>query len=685
MSIQYVGEHLFPGEVGKFFIWFGFVSAILSTTFYLLAFYRKKNTSIWLRSARISYVSHAFSLITVVFALYYLIFKHYFEYVYVWEYSSIDLPIKYIISCFWAGQEGSFLIWGLWQALIGLILLRIARQWESPVMIVFSFSQVFVTSMLLGVDFLGFKIGTSPFALLRDTVDTVQGTIFALPGYVKMITDGNGLNPLLENFWMTIHPPILFLGYALSLVPFSYAIASFMKKDYYTWVGRAIPWTLFALLMLGAGILLGGAWAYVSLTFGGFWSWDPVENSSLVPWITLVAGLHFLLISRRQNFAMIAAYIMITLSYILVLYASFLTRSGVLANTSAHSFGDNGMTAQLLIYLMAFLILTGIMIGVNFKKVNRFKKEILFSREFWIFIGALVLVLAAFQIIITTSIPVVNHLFHSNIAPPTDRVGIYNRWQIPYVMLIAGFIASCQFLKYDKNEPRLFFRKLLIPLAISIAIIIFLIVGKVIVQLNFIFFAFFLIFALVSILENLFFQTSRPRNIPAIISHLGFIVFILGVLLTFSNSVVISANTSKYDFGDLKTNAENLMLVKGDTLIMDGFHISYIDSCKTGNVTHYQIDFLKKSGRKYIHEFTLNPSVNIHPRMGAVYNPDTRHFIDRDFYAYVSSAVNSSEYVVLKVIMNPYINVLWAGALVLMIGFSWALLRRARHRWLSNN
>ena len=516
MNIQYIGEHLFPGEMGKFFVWLGFGTAILATVFYSLAFFRKDNRPIWLNSARGLYIIHALSIVAVAAVLYFLIFNHYFEYAYVWQYSSMELPMKYIVSCFWAGQEGSFLVWALWQALIGLVLLKIARKWESAVMLIFSLSQVFVTSMLLGVTLFGIKLGARPFGLLRHTVDAIEGTIFAMPDYLRMVGDGNGLNPLLENIWMTIHPPILFLGYALALVPFSYAIASFLKRDYHTWIGRALPWTLFALLMLGAGILLGGAWAYVSLTFGGFWSWDPVENSSLVPWMTLVAGLHFMLISRRQNFALLAAYILVTLSYVLVLYASFLTRSGVLADTSAHSFGDNGMTMQLLIYLLVFFAMMIVMIVANFRKLNSSKEDVLLSREFWMFIGAIIMVLAAFQIIFTTSIPVFNSLFHTDIAPPVDRVGFYNRWQMPYALLIAAFIAFSQFLTYNSNEPGAFLKKMLIPLIGSIVLTVPLAVTGVVTQMNFILLVVFTLFALLSSLYNMVFLVTKPRNIGAI-------------------------------------------------------------------------------------------------------------------------------------------------------------------------
>lgn len=684
MNIQYIGEHLFPGEMGKFFVWLGFGTAILATIFYALAFFRKENRPLWLNSARGLYIVHALSIVAVASVLFFIIFKHYFEYSYVWQYSSRELPMKYIISCFWAGQEGSFLVWTFWQAMIGLVLLKIARKWESPVMLIFSLSQAFVTSMLLGITLFGIKIGASPFTLLRQTVDVIEGTIFASPDYISMVGDGNGLNPLLENIWMTIHPPILFLGYALALVPFSYAIASFMKKDYHTWIGRAMPWTLFALLMLGAGILLGGAWAYVSLTFGGFWSWDPVENSSLVPWMTLIAGLHFMLISRRQNFALLAAYILITLSYVLVLYASFLTRSGVLADTSAHSFGDNGMTMQLLVYLLVFFVMMVVLIVANFRKFHSAKEDILLSREFWMFIGAIIMVLAAFQIIFTTSIPVFNSLFHTDVAPPVDRVGFYNRWQMPYALLIAAFIAFSQFLSYNSNDPGRFLKKLLIPLLTSIIITIPMVVTGVIIQMNFILLVAFTLFALFSSIYNMLLQVTRPRNIGAITTHIGFVIFILGAVLTFSNSKVISSNTSQFDLGDREANAENLVLMRNDTLFMNDFYVSYVNSKVEGNTIIYQVDFLSRDKEKYKLEFSLNPSVNTHPRMGAVYNPDTRHFLGRDYYTYVADVSKEPDYIVIKAIMNPYINVLWLGSIVMTVGFAIAFARRAHRRWLGN-
>jgi cytochrome c-type biogenesis protein CcmF len=681
MNIHYIGEHLLPGMSGKIFVWISFSAAIIATILYVVNILRKDEPLKTIRSyARGFFILHVFSLVSVAVFLYYLIFQHYFEYAYVWEYSSSLLPVKYIISCFWAGQEGSFLVWAVFQALIGFILIFISRKWEDHVLSVVSLSQVFVTSMMLGVHFLSFKIGGSPFALLRETYSNIQDSIFSHADYLSMIKDGNGLNPLLENVWMTIHPPILFLGYALALVPFAYAISGLMRKEYILWIKIALPWIILSLTILGAGILLGGAWAYVSLTFGGFWSWDPVENSSLVPWMTLVAGMHFLLVAKKQRYALLAAFLFTTLSYVLVLYASFLTRSGVLADSSAHSFTDNGMTAQLLVSLLVFLLIAIIFISIRSRSFSEKKNEILLSREFWMFIGAIIIVLAAFQIIFTTSLPVFNSIFKTNIAPPSDRTGFYNRWQTPYVLLIAGFIAFTQFLHYNINSGHVFLKKMAIPFIVSLGILILFMINEIVIKMNLVLAVFFILFAILSSVYNLIFQSSRPRNLAAILTHVGFLIFVLGTIMTFSNSRIISANTSQFDLGDTKTNAENLLLVKSDTLYMSGFYVVYSHDSQAGNITTYTVDFLKTRKGKYVKEFTLYPSVNRNPRMGDVYNPDTRHFLWKDYYTYISSVGINPDYIVVRTIENPYINVLWAGAILMIAGFSYAFIRRLRRK-----
>lgn len=680
MNIQYIGEHLVPGQVGRIFIWVAFFTAVTAMILYLISARKeeKGEMPVFRPVARGLFMIHTFSLVMVAAILYYLIFNHYFEYTYVWQYSSTTLPLKYIISCFWAGQEGSFLIWAVFQAFLGVVIIFISRHWENRVMSIVALSQFFMTSMMLGIQFFSIKIGGNPFNLLRDTFGATPNSIFEHPDYLSMLGDGNGLNPLLENIWMTIHPPVLFLGYALSLIPFSYAVSSLVRKDYYSWIKPALPWTILSLTVLGAGILLGGAWAYVSLTFGGFWAWDPVENSSLVPWMTLIASLHFMIIARKQRHALFSAFTFTCLTYVLVLYASFLTRSGVLAETSAHSFGDNGMTGQLLVFLLVFFVIAIVLISMNIRKFAIRKQEIMMSREFWMFIGSVIVILAAFQIIFTTSIPVINSLFHTGIAPPLNPAAFYNKWQLPFVLLIAAFIGFTQFLNYLENDPKAFFKKASVSLIMALVLMVPVYFTGIVTEARFVIFLFFLLFAILSSVYNLIFGVSKPANLPAVITHIGFLIFVCGVVLTFSNARTISANTSRFDLGDTKSNQENLMLVRGDTLYMGGFHVVYTNSWKKGNEMVYQVDFLKSRMGQYKKAFSLYPTVNRNPKMGDVYNPDTRHFLWVDYYTYISYVGVEPDYIVIKTIMNPYINVLWFGSIVMLAGFIWAFTRRRK-------
>lgn len=135
---------------------------------------------------------------------------------------------------------------------------------------------------------------------------------------------------------------MLFMGYATAIFPYAFAFASLVQGDKRYWLKPVLPWMLLTIGLLGTGLLLGGAWAYQSLTFGGFWAWDPVENASLVPWMVLVAALHYMLLSYKRDKYYYGTYIFTFLGFIMVVYASYLTRSGVLGETSVHAFGDDG-------------------------------------------------------------------------------------------------------------------------------------------------------------------------------------------------------------------------------------------------------------------------------------------------------------------------------------------------------
>ncbi|MEO1437971.1 MAG: cytochrome c biogenesis protein CcsA, partial [Bacteroidota bacterium] len=304
MDIQYLNEHLLPGKLGHLLLILSFVTSLLASFAYLRskrALSDELSTS-WKHVGRAAFSVHGISLIGVVGIIFYVMLNQYYEYNYVWAHVSEDLDFRYIFSAFWEGQEGSFMLWMFWHIVLGWILMFNAGKWEAPVMSILSFVQFFIGSMLVGLYFyVGdefIKIGSNPLLLLRDVQ---EAPIFLRPDYTDLI-NGNGLSPLLQNYWMTIHPPTLFLGFASTVVPFCFAVAGLWTSDHKGWMAPALRWALFSGAILGTGILMGGAWAYEALSFGGYWAWDPVENMSLVPWLVLVSGIHMNVVAKNTGY-----------------------------------------------------------------------------------------------------------------------------------------------------------------------------------------------------------------------------------------------------------------------------------------------------------------------------------------------------------------------------------------------
>lgn len=630
-GIEYVGELTTPGRIGHLMVLISVFTALFAAFYYWLSERKEGIEKQRLaKAANWIYGVHTIALLVIGVILYYLIFNHRFEYNYVWRYSSMTLPVRYIVASLWAGQEGSFWVWALLQGLTGLYIVLWVGNRKAPVMAVVALSQFFLTSMMLGIQVLGFKIGGSPFALLRDLPEYAGEMFFMDPNYVSQIADGLGLNPLLENPWMVSHPPVLFLGYAFFVVPYAYAIAGLWKKDFTGWIKPAMPWVILSLIALGTGILLGGRWAYESLTFGGFWAWDPVENASLVPWLIMVGALHFMLLNlhRKQNYG--ASFIFAFLGFLFVLYATFLTRSGILAETSVHSFSSDKKFQQLVLYMAAFFLIPLILLIRNWKKIPKKENDNLLSRDFFLFAGSIVLLLSSFQIIFATSIPVINAVLGTNMAPPTDPVDYYNSWQLPFAVMIAALIALSQFLNYGKNDSALFFRNLIFSALVSIGLTLAYSVFFPARFMNLLLLG-SSIFAVFASLDYMLRFFKRPQNYPATITHIGFGLFLAAVVLTFSNERTISR--------DPVTRAEDVKLSKDKITRLGDYHVVYSGRTTEVNETFYTLDFLRmRQDSSFIHDFTLVPSINRHPQMGQVSNPATRHKMMKDIYTYISHA-----------------------------------------------
>jgi cytochrome c-type biogenesis protein CcmF len=639
--VQYEGEQLIYGNIGNALIALAFAGALLSGISY---FFANKNPLInsWKKIARTAFYIHTFSIIGIFAILYFLVFNHRFEYYYVWEHSSTILPIRYIFACFWEGQEGSFLLWTFWNTILALLIIRKGGEWEAPVIMIISIVQVFLCSMVLGIYVFDFRIGSNPFTLLREHPDMANLPFVKMPDYLQKLNDGRGLNPLLQNYWMVIHPPTLFLGFASTVVPFAYAMAGLINRKVKEWVVPALSWSFFSVMILGTGILMGAAWAYESLSFGGFWAWDPVENASLVPWLTLVGAAHVMIINKKRNESLLTCFILVIATFILILYSTFLTRSGILGDTSVHAFTDLGMSGQLLIY-MAFFLFLGTFLLVKHRKLlpKSHSDESLASREFWMFVGMLVLVISCLQITFTTSIPVINKIFGTKMAPPAKMVEHYNSWQIPIAVVICLLVGVGQFFKFKNTNLHEVRKKL------SLSIIISLLVASIAAyflkfsRVHYIFLLFASIFAIVANLDYLLrIVKGRFDHSGASLAHIGIGMILLGALVSNAKSSVISRNVLNVDLGKDFPNNENIMLVKGDTLKMGDYYVTWKSKEKRGVNIFYNIDYLRHNNEngKFEKKFSLQPVLQLNERMGNVAEPATHRTILKDIYTHITYA-----------------------------------------------
>jgi cytochrome c-type biogenesis protein CcmF len=489
----------------------------------------------------------------------------------------------------------------------------------------------------------------------------VPGEIFLRPEYLSLVRDGNDLNPLLQNYWMVIHPPVLFLGFASTLIPFAFAISGLWTKKFGDWAKDALPWALFSGGILSLGIMMGAAWAYESLTFGGYWAWDPVENASLVPWMVLVSGIHCLLIYRHSGHSLRAAYFFLILSFLLVLYSTYLTRSGDLQDTSVHAFTGEGITRRhLQAFLLVFVLPSLFLFFRNYKKIPHIvKEEETSSREFWMFIGSLVLFLSAASIIIMTSIPVFNKLvalvtgkekFIKALAFGEESAFAYNRIQVFVAVVIGLLTAFGMYLKY-KTTGKEFLKRLLIPsiLAIVTAALI-LAFGGINYREHGIGYLVAIWMAVAASVYAVIANASyiwlgmkgSIRRSGGAVAHVGFGLFLLGILISSSKKEVLSYNSSGIPvfFGNesKENSGENLTLVKGIKTDMGKYWVTYkSDSAHPKKpLWFYHVDFEAKNGKE---KFILTPNafVNYKGNEGLMANPDSRHYWDHDVFTYITS------------------------------------------------
>lgn len=409
-------------QLGDFLLWLAMAGTVIAAVAYIGA---GRGRAAWISLARASYYAMATATVAVSAYLMALIWQGRFDVSYVHAYTSLDLEPVYKISAFWAGQEGSFLLWALFGAFLGLVLIHKGGKYEPWLMGFWSIVQAFLFTLLLV---------KSPFVPTLELVPNAA------------LHDGSGLNPLLQNPWMAMHPPLIFLGYAAMAVPAGFVIAALFSKDYDLWARDSLPWTLFAWITLGAGIFVGGYWAYEVLGWGGYWAWDPVENASLVPWLTGTALLHGLLVERSRGTLRRTNVVMALLSFLLIIYATFLTRSGVLGDFSVHSFSDLGVNGYLIGFMAFFALLS---VSLYIWRAKEIRGGPAFasakSKEFAFYIGIIVLTISAALIIIGTSSPIYTRWMGD--AQSVDA-SFYIRTNTPVAIILLALMALAPLLAW---------------------------------------------------------------------------------------------------------------------------------------------------------------------------------------------------------------------------------------------
>ena len=727
---------LLSGTTGTFLTYLAFVTALVALVAYWASIFAARGQRGWFRIGQAAFGVHAVSVIGIIGTLFGLILTQQYQYHYVFSHSSNELPLGYSIACLWEGQEGSFLLWMSWHAILGAVLMVWGGTWRAGVLGTLASIQLLLTSMILGIYldnrvvfvvfllllcvplyavlrqgaeiaagwprlarpaaaflflFLGvnlaraqtgflsgdavnwvfvlelaftlgvmgfvawaygrgrigfapfagtmllgllalaafwqpvesWKIGSSPFLLLKQV--RPNDPMFQLnPDYVP--TNGNGLNSLLQNYWMVIHPPMLFLGFAATAIPFCFVVASLIERRYAEWVKAGATWTLFSVLVLGVGIIMGGYWAYETLNFGGYWNWDPVENASLVPWLTGVGSLHALLAFRRNRSQAHLTYALVIATFLLVLYSTFLTRSGILGEASVHSFTDLGLSGQLLILL--FVYVAGIVL-LLIEHWNRLpqppqkKDERIWTREFFLYLAALVLAFGALEISLFTSLPVINKIIGTQYAPPTNVPFFYYKWNVWFGIAIAALSAVGQFFfwtKIEKNQlTRAISRPLLAAVAAALAVTVVLFVRRLtdapaatfafhdsyvkgieaaadqgflahalavlgnglmmIADDLLLACALFTIFANSDIIFRLLRRSRKNmRHLGGSLAHIGFGLILLGALFSSGYQDVVSVNLAPGELSenfDEKARRENVQLWKHTPKPFKGYTVTY--------------------------------------------------------------------------------------------------------------
>ena len=430
-------------EFGQFALCLAWILASVGVFFGAYVGARRNSTMAILELLRRVTIATAVSLGGALVGLGYGFVTNDYSIQYIWQYSNRDMPWIYKVTAIWGGMDGSMLLWCFLVAAFCALVAKASTRYPRPLRAwLYSFlnsSTLFFTTITLFL--------TNPFRYLKSPV---------------VMPDGNGLNPLLQNEYMAIHPPMLYLGFTGLAIPYAFCMAALcsghMSND---WIRLTRRWTLVAWTFLTAGIVLGGHWAYLELGWGGFWAWDPVENASFLPWLTATAFLHSVMVQERKGMLKVWNIFLIVLTYALTVFGTFLTRSGIVQ--SVHAFASTDIGWVFLTYLGAivFVALSAVLVRRKELKPER-AIESFFSREAVFLLNNLVLLSICFAVLWGVMFPVFSEAFTG--VKQTVGIPFFNAVNVPLFLVLIALMGIGPVIAWKRSTPRFLARSFAVPL-----------------------------------------------------------------------------------------------------------------------------------------------------------------------------------------------------------------------------
>lgn len=674
--------------LGLYSLYFAHALAVWGVVVSLMAVLKRDNRA--LRSSERTLLSIFVLTSIAVSALLVAFVKDDFTVRYVYEYSRRAQPLVYKLTALWGGMDGSLLFWEWLISLYAVLALYLQRTKVYKLIPFTSLVLFLVQGFFLFL--LSFK--TNPFAV---NLDPSQ-----IPVTAEMAAkiDGNGLNPLLQNFYMAIHPPLLYLGFVGFTIPFAYLLAVLWEREKRpVWLSPMRYWSLYSWLTLGMGIIFGSYWAYIELGWGGYWAWDPVENASLMPWLSGTAFLHSLFMERKRGLFKSFNYILIVATFILSIYGTYLTRSGVLQ--SVHSFGQEDPSVpwffqlgNIFIGFMAMILMVSVVLAVLRRDVLKPNAEIesVTSKESMVLYGNILFTIFTLAVFYGVTSPIFYRVFSGR--ELHNGMEFYNPKAIPVTLMLLLVMSIASIAPWGKGGFAALKKGLVIPAIAGTAFMVLGLFGlhanaqwwRILMASKKPLFYFLVLFALSGFSVAVIFGEyargalrikkktgnvlasfilpfrENPRRYGGFTVHLGIILFCIGVAYSSifqenyqetlkageafkADSVVFSL--SRLDHDDFRTDISKVNELKIWAEVDMFRNSKYIGTLKPQRV-HY----------KNTMETNQPPAYEVAIKTSPL----------KDYYLILSGFDTTENSAVLSLFVNPMVAFLWIGGLVILLG-----------------